>query len=193
MVKGFAPVSLRKRSIGVSSTSLFDVEHGREDLLHANLDLKVSKQSDKNKNKDVLAKEEKIDKPSSDAGPIQEKVARLTQPRAYPLFLAEKTAEILESTFGGCLNALHLPVSWPTDSKVNAPSGKEKLVILGSGWGAVPFLKDIDTDRYDVICISPRNYFLFTPMLAGASVGSVEFRSICEPIREVRKTTHAWI
>ena len=30
-----------------------------------------------------------------------------------------------------------------------------------------------------------QNHFVFTPMLAGASVGTVEFRSICEPIREI--------
>jgi NADH dehydrogenase FAD-containing subunit len=47
-------------------------------------------------------------------------------------------------------------------------------------------LKDIDTSMYDVTVVSPRNYFLFTPMLAGSSVGTVEFRSITEPIREVR-------
>jgi len=38
-----------------------------------------------------------------------------------------------------------------------------------------------------VTVISPRNYFLFTPMLAGASVGTVEYRSITEPIREINK------
>jgi len=35
--------------------------------------------------------------------------------------------------------------------------------------------------------ISPRNHFVFTPMLAGASVGTVEYRSITEPIREVNR------
>ena len=29
--------------------------------------------------------------------------------------------------------------------------------------------------------------FVFTPMLSGASVGTVEFRSICEPIREINR------
>ena len=62
---------------------------------------------------------------------------------------------------------------------------KERIVVLGTGWGAASFLKDIDTSLYDVTIISPRNYFLFTPMLAGASVGTVEYRSITEPIREV--------
>jgi len=35
----------------------------------------------------------------------------------------------------------------------------------------------------DVLIVSPRNYFVFTPMLAAASVGTVEYRSILEHIR----------
>ncbi|CAB9521114.1 Internal alternative NAD(P)H-ubiquinone oxidoreductase A1, mitochondrial [Seminavis robusta] len=64
---------------------------------------------------------------------------------------------------------------------------REKIVVLGTGWGAVSFLKGIDTSLYDVTVISPRNYFLFTPMLAGASVGTVEYRSITEPVREINR------
>lgn len=41
----------------------------------------------------------------------------------------------------------------------------------------------IDSDQYEVIYVSPRNYFVFTPMLAAASVGTVDVRSITEPIR----------
>jgi NADH dehydrogenase FAD-containing subunit len=62
---------------------------------------------------------------------------------------------------------------------------KEKIVVLGTGWGAHAFLKSIDATMYDVVVISPRNYFTFTPMLAASAVGTVEFRSICEPIRNV--------
>jgi len=62
---------------------------------------------------------------------------------------------------------------------------KEKLVVLGTGWGSHAFLKTIDATKYDVKVISPRNYFMFTPMLAASTVGTVEFRSICEPIRNV--------
>ena len=46
-------------------------------------------------------------------------------------------------------------------------------------------MKTIDATKYDVQVISPRNYFMFTPMLAASAVGTVEFRSICEPIRNV--------
>lgn len=45
------------------------------------------------------------------------------------------------------------------------------------------FAQVIDSDKYEVIYVSPRNYFVFTPMLAAASVGTVDVRSITEPIR----------
>ena len=43
----------------------------------------------------------------------------------------------------------------------------------------------LDATLYDVTVVSPRNYFLFTPMLAASAVGTVDFRSITEPIRNV--------
>src|SRR5260221_2703078 len=62
---------------------------------------------------------------------------------------------------------------------------KKKLVILGSGFGAFSCLKRIDLKMYDVDVVSPRNHFLFTPLLASTTVGTIEFRSIIEPIRNV--------
>lgn len=41
----------------------------------------------------------------------------------------------------------------------------------------------MDTDAFEVVCISPRNHFIFTPMLPSTAVGTVEFRSLLEPIR----------
>lgn len=66
-------------------------------------------------------------------------------------------------------------------------SKREKIVVLGTGWGGHAFLKTIDASKYEVVTISPRNYFMFTPMLAASAVGTVEFRSICEPIRNVNR------
>ncbi|CAG8469845.1 6375_t:CDS:10 [Paraglomus occultum] len=58
-----------------------------------------------------------------------------------------------------------------------------RLVILGSGWAGYKLLQDIDTKHYEVVVISPRNYFVFTPLLASTSVGTLEFRCITEPVR----------
>jgi NADH:ubiquinone reductase (non-electrogenic) len=56
---------------------------------------------------------------------------------------------------------------------------------IGTGWGAVSLLKKLDTDLYNVTVISPRNYFLFTPLLPSCTTGTVEHRSIMEPIRSI--------
>ena len=53
------------------------------------------------------------------------------------------------------------------------------------GWGAVPLLKHIDTQKYEVVCVSPRNYFLMTPLLPSVSVGTVETRTVIESIRSL--------
>ncbi|EFJ45820.1 hypothetical protein VOLCADRAFT_105834 [Volvox carteri f. nagariensis] len=62
-------------------------------------------------------------------------------------------------------------------------STKPVVLVLGSGWGAHSLIKVIDTDMYDVVVVSPRNHFVFTPMLPSTAVGTVEFRSLLEPIR----------
>mmetsp|Transcript_28416 Transcript_28416/g.38843 ORF Transcript_28416/g.38843 Transcript_28416/m.38843 type:complete len:595 (-) Transcript_28416:401-2185(-) len=60
---------------------------------------------------------------------------------------------------------------------------KEKVLVLGTGWAAVKFAQNVDTSKFDVSVVSPRNFFLFTPFLPSTVVGTVEPRSIVEPIR----------
>ncbi|KAJ3288352.1 NADH:ubiquinone oxidoreductase [Rhizoclosmatium sp. JEL0117] len=60
---------------------------------------------------------------------------------------------------------------------------KETIAILGTGWGSTSLLKDLDTENYNVVLVSPRAYFLFTPLLPSSTVGTVELRSIMQPIR----------
>jgi NADH:ubiquinone reductase (non-electrogenic) len=67
------------------------------------------------------------------------------------------------------------------NSSVNTE--RKKLVILGTGWGSYSVVLKANKKLYDVIVISPRNHFLFTPLLASTTVGTLEFRSIIEPIR----------
>lgn len=63
---------------------------------------------------------------------------------------------------------------------------KPKLIILGTGFAALSILRKINIKQYDITVVSPRNHFLFTPLLPSTTVGTVEFRSIIEPIRVVR-------
>lgn len=41
------------------------------------------------------------------------------------------------------------------------------------------------SEHVDVTLVSPRNYFLYSPLLPSASVGTVEQRSIVEPVRKM--------
>jgi NADH:ubiquinone reductase (non-electrogenic) len=67
---------------------------------------------------------------------------------------------------------------------------RKRLVILGSGFAAFMLIKKIDVKAYDVTVVSPRNHFLFTPLLPSTTVGTVELRSIIEPIRKARRNIH---
>lgn len=60
---------------------------------------------------------------------------------------------------------------------------KKRLVILGTGFASMSLIRGLRMDAYDVTIISPRNHFLFTPLLPSTTVGTIEFRSIIEPIR----------
>lgn len=64
---------------------------------------------------------------------------------------------------------------------------KKRVVVLGTGWAGTSFLKDLDMTKYDVQVVSPRNYFAFTPLLPSVTCGTVEARSIVEPIRNMIK------
>ncbi|KAH9855457.1 FAD/NAD-P-binding domain-containing protein [Lenzites betulinus] len=64
---------------------------------------------------------------------------------------------------------------------------KKTLVILGSGWGATSLLNSLDTTDYNVVIVSPKNYFLFTPLLPSVAVGTLSPRSILQPTRYVTR------
>ena len=59
---------------------------------------------------------------------------------------------------------------------IKTDTGRKKLVILGTGWASYKVLKAVDKKIYDVIVVSPRNHFLFTPLLCSTTVGTLEFR-----------------
>ncbi|CAI5706616.1 unnamed protein product [Peronospora effusa] len=69
-----------------------------------------------------------------------------------------------------------------------------QLVIVGTGWaGDKMFMQcrkhlvDIEENigrSVDLVIVSKRNHFLYTPLLASTTVGTLEFRSIIEPLRD---------
>lgn len=60
------------------------------------------------------------------------------------------------------------------------------MVVLGSGWAGYSLARDLDQKKYQVLVISPRSYFVFTPLLASTATGTLEFRTALEPIRSRR-------
>ena len=59
---------------------------------------------------------------------------------------------------------------------------RQRVVVLGSGWGGFRVAKDLDKAKFDVTVVSPRNHFLFTPLLPSTTVGTLEFRCVQEPV-----------
>ncbi|KAJ1577663.1 hypothetical protein NDA11_007843 [Ustilago hordei] len=98
----------------------------------------------------------------------------------------------LEPKRGGPKN-LPILCSYPEDEQDELSkklAGKERLVIVGGGWAAVGLLKSLDPEKYNVTLISPNNYYLFNPLLPSAAVGTVEPRSLIEPIRKLLARVH---
>ncbi|KAL3480920.1 pyridine nucleotide-disulfide oxidoreductase-domain-containing protein [Aspergillus californicus] len=62
--------------------------------------------------------------------------------------------------------------------------GKERVVILGSGWAGYTLSRKISPKRFTPMVISPRSYFLFTPLLTSTAGGDLDFSHIVEPIRD---------
>nr|XP_043609639.1 external alternative NAD(P)H-ubiquinone oxidoreductase B2, mitochondrial-like [Erigeron canadensis] len=71
------------------------------------------------------------------------------------------------------------------DELLAADIKKKRVVVLGTGWAGTSFLRNLKNPSYDVQVISPRNYFAFTPLLPSVTVGTVEARSVVEPIRNI--------
>ena len=82
-----------------------------------------------------------------------------------------------------------LPPS-PTDAARRAETKpKERIVILGSGWAGYAFARTLDPAKFERIVVSPRSHFVFTPLLAGTAVGTIEFRAVLEPVRRLGPVT----
>ncbi|XP_010268843.1 PREDICTED: external alternative NAD(P)H-ubiquinone oxidoreductase B1, mitochondrial [Nelumbo nucifera] len=79
------------------------------------------------------------------------------------------------------------------DESSKTEAKKKRVVVLGTGWAGTSFLKGLDISSFDVQVVSPRNYFAFTPLLPSVTCGTVEARSIVEPIRKIMKKKHGEI
>ncbi|KAJ6502224.1 hypothetical protein C8R45DRAFT_819047 [Mycena sanguinolenta] len=62
---------------------------------------------------------------------------------------------------------------------------KPKLVVVGGGWGAMATLQNLYPGDYHVTVVSTETFTTFTPLLPSAAVGTVQVRSLIEPIRKI--------
>jgi len=60
---------------------------------------------------------------------------------------------------------------------------KRRVVVLGGGFAAYRFVRELGKGQYQTTLAAARNHFLFTPLLPSTTVGTLEFRSILEPLR----------
>ncbi|KAF5380948.1 hypothetical protein D9615_004141 [Tricholomella constricta] len=67
---------------------------------------------------------------------------------------------------------------------------KPKLVIIGGGWGAMGVLDTLHVGDYHVTVVSSETFTTFTPLLPSAAVGTVQVRSLVEPIRKIIARLH---
>eukprot|EP00978_Attheya_sp_CCMP212_P029892 scaffold107976_cov51-Attheya_sp.AAC.1 len=104
----------------------------------------------------------------------------------FPLsILIQRTLDTVEDA-AMHLRRLPYELGWREETDdVSKPEDKTKktVVVLGSGWAAHAFLKVADASKFNIIVVSPQNHFVFTPMLASAAVGTVEYRSMTEMVR----------
>ncbi|KAF8580746.1 FAD/NAD(P)-binding domain-containing protein [Ramaria rubella] len=96
--------------------------------------------------------------------------------------------------------------SFPKFFSTSTTRLKQRLVIIGSGWGGYEVLRKVNKKRWgqlqlycaccilscalmsethsiDVTVLSSNTYFAFTPLLASCAVGTLEYRTALEPVR----------
>jgi NADH:ubiquinone reductase (non-electrogenic) len=62
-----------------------------------------------------------------------------------------------------------------------------RILVLGGGFAAYRFTRELgELEGHAVTLAAARNHFLFTPLLPSTTVGTLEFRSILEPLRKQR-------
>ncbi|KAF8629995.1 hypothetical protein AX15_003166 [Amanita polypyramis BW_CC] len=76
------------------------------------------------------------------------------------------------------------------DEEAKKIAKKPRLVIVGGGWGAMGVIQNLNPGDYHVTVVSPDTFTTFTPLLPSAAVGTVQVRSLVEPIRKIIARLH---
>lgn len=121
-----------------------------------------------------------------------------SQPYALPLNQAHDLPldvlyeRLWDTAEDALLHAKRIPYDKGWIQEDEPPTNIPTVVVLGSGWAAHALLKVADTQQMRIVVVSPTNHFVFTPMLASASVGTVEYRSMTEAVRAANPMIQAY-
>ncbi|KAJ5458391.1 hypothetical protein N7475_009779 [Penicillium sp. IBT 31633x] len=118
--------------------------------------------------------------------PLQRRALRLRTPFTCCLdstrTISPRNALISRKISRRCLATQVEPSTAPHQSE----DQKERVVILGSGWGGYTLSRRLSPKKCSPLIISPRSYFVFTPLLTDTASGSLDFSNIVEPVRDPR-------
>jgi NADH dehydrogenase FAD-containing subunit len=59
-------------------------------------------------------------------------------------------------------------------------------LLIYLSWAGFVLSRELDKKKFQTVVVSPRSYFVFTPLLASTAVGTLEFRSTLESVRARR-------
>lgn len=107
------------------------------------------------------------------------------RPRRSPVSASYIARKPWNATSSTCLQYRSLATQIEhTTAAHQSDAQKERVVILGSGWGGYTMSRRLSPQSFSPIVISPRSYFVFTPLLTDAASGSLDFSNIVEPVRD---------
>ena len=64
---------------------------------------------------------------------------------------------------------------------------RQRIVIVGGGFGGIELAKKLSKQEVDVIILDKHNYHTFQPLLYQVATGGLEADSIAFPIRKIFK------
>jgi NADH dehydrogenase FAD-containing subunit len=134
--------------------------------------------------------------PLMDENDMQKYLDMLANEVSYKQFLGQNPYSLTDVDVSTILNRVLDTVEDGTQKRNGKLKGQARLkgkkeplsnrptvLVLGTGWAAHAFIKAASTYDLRIVVVSPVNHFVFTPMLASAAVGTIEYRSMTEPIR----------